>query len=241
MQSSSLHAAIILDGNGRWATGRGLAREAGHRAGAEAVRRIVRAAPRLGIGTLTLYAFSSDNWQRPAREVAGLLSLFAEFLRSETIDCQAHGVRLSVIGRRDRLPLSLRAAVAAAERATATGRRLWLRVAIDYSGRDQILLAAERAPAGARLTRPQFAALLGHVGHGTRPAPDVDLLVRTGGERRLSDFLLWEVAYAELFFTDKSWPEFGEADLAAVVREFHTRERRFGGLGDTSEGHDAAV
>jgi undecaprenyl diphosphate synthase len=223
----------------------------GHRSGAEAVRRIVRAAPGLGIGTLTLYAFSSDNWQRPESEVSALMAIFTEHLRGEVADCLSAGVRLSVIGRRDRLPLPLRASIALAERATARGTRLWLRIAIDYSGRDQILRAAalmvqgqQGRPAGRPRfpTRERFAALLGQAGHGRRPAPDVDLLVRTGGERRLSDFLLWESAYAELFFSDKPWPEFGAADLAEIVGEFRRRDRRFGGLGLRSAGgHDEAV
>jgi undecaprenyl diphosphate synthase len=242
MQSTSLHAALILDGNGRWATRRGLARQAGHLAGAETVRRIVRGAPGLGIGILTVYAFSSDNWQRPEPEVQGLLSLLARHLRDEIADCRAAGIRLSVIGRRDRLPLPLRGAIAAAERATAQGRRLWLRIAIDYSARDQILRAAERAPAGKPLDRDRFAALLGQIGHGRRPAPDVDLLIRTGGERRLSDFLLWECAYAELFFSDTPWPDFDVRELESIIAEFRRRERRFGGLGlRASGGDDAAV
>ena len=244
MQSTSLHTALILDGNGRWATGQGLPRVAGHRAGAESVRRIVRAAPDLGIGILTLYAFSSDNWQRPPAEVTALLSLFIEYLRQETPACREHGIRLSIIGRRDRLPLALRGAIRAAERATLTGRRLWLRIAIDYSARDQILHAAERLSAEAErrpLTRERFTAVLGQVGGGHQPVPDVDLLIRTGGEQRLSDFLLWECAYAELFFLAKAWPEFDAEDLARVMADYRRRERRFGALGtEPLEGCDAA-
>jgi undecaprenyl diphosphate synthase len=240
----SIHAALILDGNGRWATGQGLPREAGHRAGAEVVRRIVRAAPELGVGTLTLYAFSSDNWQRPAAEVTGLLRLFLEYLREETPACRKHGIRLSVIGRRDRLPLALRGAIRAAERATQNGRRLWLRIAIDYSARDQILQAAQRlSPESDRhpLTRERFAAMLGQVAGGPHPSPEVDVLIRTGGEQRLSDFLLWECAYAELFFVEKAWPAFEAEDLARILAEYRQRERRFGALGSQSvEGRDAA-
>jgi undecaprenyl diphosphate synthase len=240
--TSSLHAAIILDGNGRWATGQGLPREAGHRAGAEAVRRIVRAAPAVGIDTLTLYAFSSDNWRRPEREVTALLALLADHLRDEESEFRAQGVRLSVVGRRDRLPLGLRAAITTAEHATVAGRRLWLRIAIDYSARDQIIRAASLSTGSKPLTRERFAALLAQAGHGRRPAPDVDLLIRTGGERRLSDFLLWEVAYAELFFSDKPWPTFDATDLGEIVAAFRRRERRFGGLApDTDAGRDAAV
>jgi undecaprenyl diphosphate synthase len=203
-QSTSLHVAIIMDGNGRWATRRGLPRPAGHRAGAGAVRRVVEAAPDLGIGQLTLYAFSADNWQRPPREVTYLMRLFARHLRTEIAELVRNGVRLEVIGRRDRLPDALVAAIAAAERATAAGTWLHLRLAVDYSSR-----AAIRA-----------GTLL----------PDVDLVIRTGGEQRLSDFLLWEAAYAELYFTDRMWPEMGAADLAAAVQAFHARERRFGAL-----------
>jgi undecaprenyl diphosphate synthase len=238
MQSTSLHVAIIMDGNGRWAQRQNLPRGAGHRAGAEAVRVVTEAAPALGIRILTLYAFSSDNWDRPRQEVAGLFDLLRDHLRTELPDLRASGVRLSVIGRRDRLPLPLRAAIAAAERATAAGRSLDLRLAIDYSARDQIVRAAGRAAGASRkeapLTRERFVTLLGDgAGRGTRsewgsPAPDVDLLIRTGGEQRLSDFLLWESAYAELLFTPTPWPEFGQEDLARAVAEYHQRERRFG-------------
>ena len=203
-QSTSLHLGIIMDGNGRWATRRSLPRAAGHRAGAEAVRRIVRAAPDLGIGALTLFAFSSDNWKRPRSEVFTLMRLFARYLRTETPELVAQRVTLTVVGRRYRLPRGLVTAIEDAERATTGGTRLDLRIAVDYSAR-----AAIRA-----------GALL----------PDVDLLIRTGGEKRLSDFLLWECAYAELWFTDTMWPDFGAAELEAAVKDFQARERRFGGL-----------
>jgi undecaprenyl diphosphate synthase len=223
---TGLHAAVIMDGNGRWATARGLPRVAGHRAGARAVRRVVEAAPGLGIGTLTLYAFSSDNWQRPPREVGALMRLFRSYLASETAKLIENGVRLTVIGRRDRLPEVLARAIAGAEEATVGGRRLHLRLAIDYSARDAILRAA--AIAGGEETRDGFAALLGRVAGAAEPAPDVDLLIRSGGEQRLSDFLLWECAYAELYFTPRQWPDFDAAALAEAVAEFHHRERRFG-------------
>jgi undecaprenyl diphosphate synthase len=209
-QSSSLHVAIVMDGNGRWATRRGLPRVAGHRAGAEAVRRSVEAAPGLGIAALTLYAFSSDNWKRPRGEVSALMRLFARYLRTETPRLSDNGVRLELVGRRDRLPSPLVAAIDAAEHATAGGTRLRLRLAVDYSSRWAIR-------AGALL-------------------PDVDLLIRTGGEQRLSDFLLWECAYAELYFSDTMWPDFGAADLGAAVAEFRARERRFGGLPEAAAG-----
>ncbi|PYO43382.1 MAG: di-trans,poly-cis-decaprenylcistransferase [Gemmatimonadetes bacterium] len=199
-----------MDGNGRWAGRRGLPRVAGHRAGVEAVRRIVEAAPGLGIGALTLYAFSADNWKRPPGEVAALMRLFARYVRAEVPRLLESGVRLEVVGRRDRLPVPLVTAIAAAESATAGGVRLVLRLALDYSSRWAI-------GAGVRL-------------------PDVDLLVRTGGEQRLSDFLLWESAYAELYFVETMWPDFGAADLAAAVAAFHARERRFGGLPEAAAG-----
>ncbi|HYW11586.1 MAG TPA: di-trans,poly-cis-decaprenylcistransferase [Longimicrobium sp.] len=222
-----IHAALIMDGNGRWATQRGLPRVAGHREGAHAVRRVVEAAPGLGVGTLTLYAFSSDNWGRPPREVSALMRLFRAYLASETAKCVENGVRLRVIGRRDRLGGALLRQIQAAEEATKDGRRLLLRIAIDYSARDALLRAAALA-AGEEVDRDGFAALLARAMGGAEPAPDVDLLIRTGGEQRLSDFLLWESAYAELYFTPRMWPEFGAAPLAEAVDWFHRRDRRYG-------------
>lgn len=215
---STLHVAIIMDGNGRWALARGLPRVAGHQAGAEAVRRVTEAAPDLGIGALTLFAFSADNWRRPSAEVAALMELFGQFLDSETQRCLENGVRLEVIGRRDRLNGGLCDAITRAERATAHGDRLRLRLAVDYSGRDAILDAVGRTGC---LSRESVDRAIG---------PAVDLLVRTGGEQRLSDFLLWECAYAELVFSRRMWPDFGAEDLEGAVREFHGRERRFGGV-----------
>ena len=215
---STLHIGIIMDGNGRWALGRGLSRLAGHEAGVETVRRIVEAAPDLGVGILTLFAFSSDNWRRPTAEIDALMRLMAVYLHKETARCVEQGVRVEVIGRRDRLSPSLAAAIGRAETATACGRTLWLRIAVDYSGRDAILASAR---ALSDVSRDAFDRTLG---------PPVDLLIRTGGERRLSDFLLWESAYAELLFTRVMWPDFGPADLAAAVRDFRSRERRFGAV-----------
>jgi len=203
-----------MDGNGRWATARGLPRLAGHRAGADAVRRTVEAAIDLGIGALTLYAFSSDNWKRPRAEVEGLMRLFAAYLAAETPKCIERGIRLEVIGRRDRLDSALAATIAEVERQTAGCRSLHLRIAVDYSARESILRAASQLNAGGD------SSLL----------PDVDLLIRTGGEQRLSDFLLWESAYAELVFTARMWPDFARQDLASALTEFARRERRFGGL-----------
>ena len=213
-----------MDGNGRWATRRGLPRSAGHRAGVQAVRRVVEAAPDFGIKMLTLFAFSSDNWRRPRDEVKSLMWLLRGYLRSETRRFNDSGARLVVIGRRDRLPAPLRAEIRGVERATAHGRRLTVRVAIDYSSRDSILLAASKLPAGQLSSREDFARLI------ACPHSDVDLLIRTGGEQRLSDFMLWESAYAELLFTNLMWPEFGADELGAAVEEFHRRERRFGAL-----------
>jgi undecaprenyl diphosphate synthase len=227
--ASSLHVAIIMDGNGRWAVTRGRPRTAGHLAGADAVRRTVESAPGLGIRTLTLFAFSSDNWQRPDREVRALMGLFRRYLSTEACRCAANGIRISVIGRRDRLPEVLVRSIEDAEAKTAAGRDFWLRIAVDYSGRDAILRAAERwrGAGTAEPSRELFSSLLADSPQ-TGPAPDVDLLIRTGGEKRLSDFLLWECAYAELVFTERMWPDFRAADLADAVREFQGRERRFG-------------
>jgi undecaprenyl diphosphate synthase len=218
---STLHAAIIMDGNGRWALARGMPRVAGHRAGVETVTRIVEAAPELGIGVLTLFAFSSDNWRRPPAEVQALMLLLARYLERETPRCIANGIRLEAIGRRDRLERSVRDAIARTEAATAHGTRLRLRMAIDYSARDAILAAARDTPS---LSLNAVGEALG---------PPVDLLIRTGGEQRLSDFLLWECAYAEFVFSRRMWPEFGADDLASAVRDFHGRQRRFGGVPET--------
>jgi undecaprenyl diphosphate synthase len=225
-----LHVAILLDGNGRWAASRGLPRPAGHRAGVTAVRKIVRTAPSLGISTLTLYAFSSDNWGRPAGEVLALMNLLEGFLRSDAPACAAAGVRLRVIGRRDRIPPSLRDAIETAERITASGHALELRIALDYSARDAILRAACWMLSSLEVSQPEFERRLGEVTHSGGPSRDVDLLIRTGGERRLSDFMLWECAYAELFFTPRMWPEFDALDLKAAVDDFLARDRRFGRL-----------
>lgn len=219
----NVHVAIIMDGNGRWATARGLPRLAGHQAGAVAVRRTVEAAVELGIGALTLYAFSSDNWKRPSAEVKGLMQLFRAHLIDEMPRCIRNGIRLEVIGRRDRLDPALAAVIEEVERQTQSGRNLRLRIAVDYSARESILRAASLAIANRPVSSEQFSDLLGNGG-------DVDLLIRTGGEQRLSDFLLWESAYAELVFTRRMWPDFTREDLESALSEFAGRERRFGGL-----------
>ena len=224
-----MHVAIIMDGNGRWARERGWPRSRGHRAGADAVRRVVEAAPDLGIKTLTLYAFSSDNWTRPAREVETLMRLFQHFLESETDACRKQGVRLHVIGRRDRLVPELVRAISLAEQETAHGQTIDLRLAVDYSARDAILRAAAASRAAA-LSRDDFRLMLAHAMNENATTPDVDLLIRTGREQRLSDFLLWECAYAELLFTERLWPDFDSDDLHQPLDEFHRRDRRFGSL-----------
>ena len=214
---NKLHVAIIMDGNGRWAEARGLPRSAGHRAGSEAVGRVIESAVRQRIRALTLYAFSSNNWRRPASEVSALFDLLGKYLRIEVDRLVEQGIRLTVIGRRDRLPKALAGAISMAERATAGGDRLHLRIAIDYSSRHEMTraLAAGADPMG-------LPAALG--------TEDVDLLIRTGSEQRLSDFLLFECAYAELHFTPVKWPDFSERDLIAALDAFAGRERRFGGL-----------
>jgi undecaprenyl diphosphate synthase len=225
-QAAKLHVGIIMDGNGRWATRRGLSRLRGHEAGVEAIRRVVEAAPDQGVGTLTLYAFSSDNWRRPRAEVTALMGLLRFYLANEIEALVRNGVRLTVIGRRDRLPDGMANAIARAEAATGNGDTLHLRIAIDYSARDAILNAAARAAGIANLTRETFSEFI----TGEANLRDVDLIVRTSGEKRLSDFLLWEGAYAELHFTERMWPEFEADDLAEALSSFHRRERRFGGL-----------
>ena len=228
-RAAGLHVAIIMDGNGRWAAARGLPRSAGHAAGREAMRRVVTAARTRGLGTLTLFAFSADNWQRPPDEVTALMGTLREGLAREAERCAAQGIRLSIIGRRDRFAPEVLEAVVRAEESTRAGRAMRLRIALDYSARGAILGAA-RLCAPRAVTRAEFESLLGLVVHDAEPVHAVDLLVRTGGEQRLSDFLLWECAYAELVFSERMWPDFGEADLDAALAEFCRRERRFGRL-----------
>jgi len=224
---SGIHVAIIMDGNGRWANARGRPRTAGHIAGARVVRKIVEAAPDCGIGMLTLYAFSADNWARPSREVALLMRLFRRYLVAETDRCVTNDVRMHIVGRRDRIPAELLRAIRAAEDATKEGTRLDLRIAVDYSARDALLRAAQRLSGADSITRDDLSRAMAKVDHWDGESRDVDLLIRTGGEKRLSDFLLWECAYAELFFTDRRCPDFTAADLQVAVNEFHTRKRRF--------------
>ena len=221
----SLHVAIIMDGNGRWAVARGLPREAGHRAGVVALRDVVEAAPHLGITTLSAYAFSTENWRRPAVEVGALMAILRSYLQNELARLVKSGVRLTVLGRRDRLPDGIAELISHAEKATAGGGFLDLRLAIDYSGRDAIIEAVRRADASCN-TRAEISRRLNARGGG----PDVDLLIRTSGEQRLSDFMLWEAAYAELYFTETLWPDFDRAALERALRTFLARDRRYGGL-----------
>lgn len=240
-----MHVAIIMDGNGRWAERRGLPRRAGHRVGAKAARRAIEAAARSSVDCLTLYAFSSDNWARPKDEVSHLMGLFKRYLQSEISRCVENGIRLNVIGRRDRLNPELVAIIERAEALTATGERMLLRIAVDYSARDAVAQSAHRTSSGCGCRsnegseRACFEAALAAQMHAAVPAGDVDLLIRSGGERRLSDFLLWECAYAELVFIDTFWPDFTENELESALRDFSHRQRRFGGV--PSAGHSLAA
>jgi undecaprenyl diphosphate synthase len=225
------HVALIMDGNGRWAKARGLPRVAGHRAGAKAVRRCIEAAIDHGVEWLTLFAFSSENWGRPQGEVMELTSLLRQYLRSELAELAANGVCFRVIGDRSRFSPDLRAEFDHAERQTTGNRRLNLTVALSYGGRGEILAAAKAAAHAAQsgtldveaLDEEGFSRFL-----STAIMPDPDLLIRTSGEQRLSNFLLWQCAYAELVFLDVLWPDFGASDLAAALAEFARRERRYG-------------
>lgn len=233
------HVAIIMDGNGRWAEKRKLPRIAGHRAGAKAIRRVVQAAGKLGVEVLTLYAFSTENWKRPAREVTLLMRLLERYLRQETPKLLRSNVRLRAIGRRQELPVSARRLLEQAERATQACSNLQLVLALSYSGRADLTDAARALAVEARAGRlapeeiqaEQVAGKLSTAG-----LPEVDLLIRTSGEMRISNFLLWETAYAEFVVTKTLWPDFGEKHFMAAIREYHRRERRFGGLLQNKEG-----
>ena len=219
------HVAIIMDGNGRWAERRGLPRPAGHAAGAKVVRRIVEAAARCGLGALTLYAFSSDNWTRPRREVNHLMRLLRRYLVAETQRCVDNGIRLAVIGRRDRLAPGLVTLIERSERHTAGQNGMLLRLAVDYSATDAIA-----STAGRRDATVDFARALCATVHSPTRLHRVDLLIRTGGEQRLSDFMLWECAYAELLFTPTLWPDYDVPQFVDALAEYRRRQRRFGGL-----------
>ena len=230
-----MHVAIIMDGNGRWAEQRGLVRSVGHHAGARAVRRVVEAAVRASVDVLTLYAFSSDNWSRPRNEVQNLMGLFKRYLQSEVARCVENGVRIKVIGRRDRLSKDLVEIIEQAEHVTSSAQRMILQVAVDYSARAAIMRAAASCARDTRSGAEHdalacFAEHLARANGSPASGGNVDLLIRTGGERRLSDFLLWECAYAELVFVDAYWPDFDEQAFSAALAEFRCRERRYGGV-----------
>jgi len=220
--------AIIMDGNGRWARRRGLPVAAGHRAGTRALRRTVEAAIDLGVRTLTVYAFSTENWSRPPDEVDALMEIFGETIERELPDLAEQGVRTRFIGRRDRAPEALQRRMADLEEETAGKDRLDLWIAFDYGGRDEIVEAARRVvEAGVELDELDealFASFLYAPG-----LPDPDLLIRTSGELRISNFMLWQLAYAELVFVDRLWPDFGEAELRSALEAYAGRRRRFGG------------
>ena len=228
------HVAIIMDGNGRWAKARGLPRVAGHRRGADAVRRVVRGAGELGIPVLTLFAFSTENWARPADEVADLMGLLRHYLRSELDELRRNGARLRVIGNREGLAADIVRDIADAENMTAGNARIDVNICINYGARDEILRAtrrlAQRVAAGeipvADIDQKSFERELLTVG-----LPDPDLLIRTSGEQRISNFLLWQCAYSELVFVDTLWPDFGKEHLERAIVEFRRRERRYGGVG----------
>ena len=228
--SNGLHVGVIMDGNGRWARARGRPRTEGHRRGAAAVRRAVEAAPGLGITTLTLYAFSADNWRRPAAEVSTLMRLLESFLVRERVDCRRNGVRLGLIGRRDRLSPALIRAIEKTEHATRDGARLYLRLAVDYSARSAILAAAGALGSDEPCDETGFLRRVNRACHADPETPPVDLVIRTSGEQRLSDFLLFESAYAELVFIETLWPDFDGEDLRRAVEAFRRRDRRYGGL-----------
>lgn len=228
------HVAIVMDGNGRWARARGLPRAAGHRQGAEALRRTIVGAGELGIRYLTLFGFSSENWNRPSGEVQDLMGLLRHYLRSEIADLHAKGARLRVIGDRDRFDPDIVALIANAEDLTRGNDRLNLTLAISYGGRDEIVAAARALAVDAAAGRIDPRAVDARAFTDrlfTADLPDPDVVIRTSGEKRLSNFLLWQSAYAELVFVDKYWPDFGKADLEDAVHEFKRRERRYGAVG----------
>ena len=225
------HVAVIMDGNGRWAAARGLPRVAGHRAGAQAVRRTIEAAAAAGVTWLTLYAFSSENWRRPAEEVLDLTGLLRHYIRQELAELSREGVRVRVIGDRNRFDPDTRAELDRAERTTLGNTRLNLNVALSYGARDEIVAAARAAAAAAARGELDPAAIDEAAFEGflsTAGMPDPDMVIRTSGERRLSNFLLWQSAYSELVFMDVLWPDFGAAHFNEALAEFARRERRFG-------------
>lgn len=225
------HIAIIMDGNGRWAKARGLPRNLGHRQGIDTVRDVVRACRNLRIEYLTLYAFSSENWKRPETEVAGLMDLLRLFIRRELDDLWRNGVRIHMIGDRSKLAPDIVQLIADAENKTRDNRTLTLTIALSYGGQDEIVTATRRIAeqvAAGKLQPSEITAQVVENNLETAGIPDPDLVIRTSGEQRLSNFLLWQTAYSELIFIDKLWPDFSADDLAGAVAEFQRRERRYG-------------
>lgn len=239
MTSAPRHVAIIMDGNGRWAEARGLGRAEGHRKGAEAARQVVENAKALGIEYLTLFSFSSENWNRPQEEVDGLMDLLRYYLKKETAELHKGGARMLVIGDRSRLAADIVSLIENAENLTRDNKKITVVIALSYGGRQDILFAAKELAAAAvagkadlsRVDEDAFSQYL-----MTDGIPDPDLLIRTSGESRISNFLLWQCAYAELYFTDTLWPDFGRAHLEAAVAFYNGRERRFGGLPQAAGG-----
>ncbi|MEM7168912.1 MAG: isoprenyl transferase [Pseudomonadota bacterium] len=230
------HVAIIMDGNGRWARGRGMPRIFGHQKGAEAVRRCVRGARELRIPYLTLFGFSSENWRRPVAEVEDLMGLLRRYLKSEVAELHKNGVRLRIVGQRERLPKDVVALIEESEKLTSGGTSLNLTIALSYGARQDIISASQSLARAARdgeldpgdIDESHFGGVL-----STSALPDPDLLIRTSGEQRISNFLLWELAYAELVFVEKNWPDFSKEDLATAVREFQKRDRRYGATAES--------
>lgn len=230
------HIGIIMDGNGRWARQRHLPRVAGHRAGVRTIRPVMEACDEAGVHILTLYAFSTENWSRPRHEVAALMQLFGETIDNEIDELHREGVQIRVLGERERLSERLQRKVAAAEARTAGNTKAVLNVAINYGGRGEIVAAVrELAESGSDLTRLEQGALSNAL--YTAGLPDPDLIIRTAGEMRISNFLLWQAAYAELYVTDTLWPDFGEAALHDALRAFSSRERKFGAVNDLPASH----
>ncbi|HEX9702436.1 MAG TPA: isoprenyl transferase, partial [Rhodospirillales bacterium] len=229
-----LHVAIIMDGNGRWAAAKGLPRTAGHKKGAESVKNVIRAAAAMGVGYLTLFGFSSENWKRPESEIKDLMGLLRYYLKSEINELHKEGVRFRMIGDRQRLAPDIVALIDNAERMTASNSRLILTIAISYGGRTEIAATARRLAekvAAGEMTPDDIDETAFERHLFTADMPDPDLLIRTSGEQRISNFLLWQVAYSELVFTDTLWPEFTGADFENAVQEFQSRERRYGAAG----------
>jgi undecaprenyl diphosphate synthase len=228
------HVAIIMDGNGRWAKARGLPRVAGHRRGADAVRHVIRGAAELGVPMLTLFAFSTENWTRPADEVSDLMGLLRHYLRSELEELSRNGARLRVVGDRSRLARDIVSDIADAETRTRANARIDVNICINYGARDEIVAAARnlaRKAAAGEIAPERIDEDLFERSLLTAGMPDPDLLIRTSGEQRISNFMLWQCAYAELVFVDALWPDFGKEHLEQAITEYRRRERRYGGVG----------